>query len=69
MVSNSLKVLAFARIARKYYMGARKMFATARMLAFSFKGARLREISLLLGCTYFLYINDKSVMTWLRQNG
>ena len=39
------------------------------MLAFSFKCARLREISLVLLCSYFLYINDKSVMTWLRQKG
>ena len=49
-------------------MGARKIFATACVLACSFKCARLREISLLLLWTYFLYINDKSVMTWLRQN-
>ena len=42
-----------ARFAR-----ARKIFATARMLAFSFKGARLFEISLVLLCSYFLYIND-----------
>ena len=64
--------MAFPRIARKNYMAARfarapKIFATARMLAFSFKGARLFEISLILLCSYFLYINDISVMTWLRQ--
>ena len=64
--------MAFSRIARKNYMGAcfaraRKIFATARMLAFSFKGARLFEISLVLLYSYFLYINDISVMIWLRQ--
>ena len=41
---------------------ARKIFATARMLAFSFKCARLLEISLVLLCSYFLCIKDKSVM-------
>ena len=40
---------------------ARKIFATARMLAFSFKGGRLFEISLVLLYSYFLYINDISV--------
>ena len=39
------------------------------MLAFSLKCVRLREISLVLLCSYFLYINDKSVTTWLRQKG
>ena len=34
---------------------ARKIFATARMLAFSFKCSRLLEISLVLLCSYFLY--------------
>ena len=35
---------------------ARKIFATARMLAFSLTCARLLEISLILLCSYFLYI-------------
>ena len=48
---------------------ARKIFATGRMLAFSFKCARLLEILLVLLCSYFLHIKDKSVMTWLRQKG
>ena len=77
MVSFNLKVLAkfglCSNCSQKLHgwslARARKIFATARMLAFSFKCALLREILLLLLCTYFLYINDKSVMTWLRQNG
>ena len=35
---------------------ARKIFATARMLAFSLTCAQLLEISLILLCSYFLYI-------------
>ena len=48
---------------------AHKIFATARMLTFSFKCARLLEISLVLLCSYFLYINDISIMTRLRRKG
>ena len=51
---------------------ARKIFATARMLAFSLTCARLLEISLILLCSYFFfytYVNDKSVMIWLKQKG
>ena len=47
---------------------ARNIFATARMLAFPLTCARLLEISLILLCSYFLYIH-KSVMIWLKQNG
>ena len=77
MVSFNLKMLAkfglCSNCSQKLHgcslARARKIFATACVLAFSFKCARLREISLLLLWTYFLYINDKSVMTWLRQKG
>ena len=51
---------------------ARKIFATARMLAFSLTCARLLEISLILLCSFFFfytYVNDKSVMIWLKQKG
>ena len=42
---------------------ARKIFATARMLAFSLTCAWLLEISLTLLCSFFIHIiNDKSVM-------
>ena len=55
-----------ARFAR-----ARKMFATARMLAFSFKGPRLFEISLVLLCSYFFiykrYISYDMVKTNLKR--
>ena len=34
---------------------SRKIFATARMLAFSLTCARLLEISLILLCSYFFY--------------
>ena len=47
---------------RKIFATARmlaKFFATARMLAFSLRCARLLKISLILLCSYFLYINDK----------
>ena len=77
MVSFSLKVLAkfglCSSCSQKLHecslARARKIFATARMLAISFKCARLLEISLILLCSYFLYINDKSVMIWLKQKG
>ena len=72
MVSFNLKVLAkfglCSNCAQKLHgcllARARKIFATARMLAFLFKCARRREISLVLLCSYFLCINDKSVVTW-----
>ena len=48
---------------------ARKIFATARMPAFLLKCAQLLKISLILLCSYFLYINNKSVMIWLKQKG
>lgn len=71
MVSVNLKVLAklglCSNCSQKVHgcsiAHARKIFATARMLAFSFKCARLLEISLVLLCSYFLYIKDKSIMT------
>ena len=65
--------MAFARIALKNYMGARllELAKFSQLLAFSLKCAyaRLFEISLILLCSYFLYINDKSVMIWLKQKG
>ena len=77
MVSFNLKVLAkfglCSNCSQKLYgcslARTRKIFATARMLAFSLKCARLLEILLILFCSYFLYINDKSVMIWLKQKG
>ena len=65
LCSNCLQKLHGCSLAR-----ARKIFATAGILAFSLTCARLLEISLILPCSYFLYsINDKSVMTWLKQKG
>ena len=51
LCSNCSQKLHGCSIAR-----ARKIFATARMLAFSLTCARLLEISLILLCSYFLYI-------------
>ena len=50
---------------------ARKIFATARMPAFSLTCAPLLEISLILLCSYFFIhkVNDKSVMIWLKRKG
>ena len=50
---------------------ARKIFATARMLAFSLTCARLLEISLISSFVviFYTYINDKSVMIVLKQKG
>ena len=78
MVSLNLKVLAkfglcsncSQKLHGRPFARARKIFATARMLAFSLTCARLLEISLILLCSYsYLYINDKSVMIWLKQKG
>ena len=77
MVSFNLKVLAkfglcsncSQKLTECSLARARKIFATARMLTFSFKCDRLLEISLVLLCSYFLYINDISVVTRLRQKG
>ena len=50
-------------------MGARLLMLTEflQLFTFLFKCAQSHEISLVLLCSYFLHINDKSVMTWLRQ--
>ena len=50
-------------------MGARLLVLAEflQLFTFLFKCARLHEILLVLLCSYFLHINDKSVMTWLRQ--
>ena len=77
MVSFNLKVLAkfglcsncSQKLHRCSLARGRKIFATARMLAILFKCGPLLEISLILLCSYFLYINDKSVMIWLKQKG
>ena len=77
MVSFNLKVLAkfclcsncSQKLPECSLARAHKIFATARMLTFSFKCARLLEISLVLLCSYFLYINDISIMTRLRRKG
>ena len=81
MVPFNLKVLAkfdlCSKCSQKLHgcslARARKIFATAYMLAFSLACARLLEISLILLCSYFLYmysyINDKSVMIGLKQKG
>ena len=73
------KIFATARMLAFSFKGARLFeislvllmlafsFKVLLMLAFSFKGARLFEISLVLLYSYFLYINNISVMTWLRQ--
>ena len=45
-----------AKITRVLACFARKIFATARMLAFSLTCAQLLKISLTLLCSYFLYI-------------
>ena len=63
--SNCLQKLHGCSLAR-----ARKIFATARMLAFSLTRTRLLEISLiLLVVIFYTYINDKSVMIGLKQKG
>ena len=66
LCSNCSQKLHGCSIAR-----AGKIFATVRMLAFLLTCARLLEISLILLCSYFLYIyiNDKSVMIGLKQKG
>ena len=77
MVSVNLKVLAkfglCSNCSQKLHgcslACARKIFATARMPAFLLKCAQLLKISLILLCSYFLYINNKSVMIWLKQKG
>ena len=74
MVSFNLKVLVkFGLCSNRSQKLHGCSLARARkilqLLACSFKCTRLREISLVLLCSYFLYINDKSVMTWLRQKG
>ena len=47
---------------------ARKIFATARMLAFSLTCDRLFEISLsCFALIFHTYINDQLVMIWLKQ--
>ena len=56
LCSNCSKKLHGCSLAR-----ARKLFATARMLAFSLTCARLLEISLILLCSYFLYIYKQEI--------
>ena len=80
MVSFNLKVLAkfglCSNCSQKLHgcslASARQIFASACVLACSHSRLNVLDCAkflLLLLWTYFLYINDKSVMTWLRENG